>query len=126
MIRRGGERGFSLIEALVAMALISMASGALIAAVNNATRNSARHFETLAWALAAQDRMRGIESGAASDEARGAKADGGDVRWVYEELPIEPGENHRGARLFRVSLAVYAPGGTDTPRMKFETYVIRR
>lgn len=126
MIRHGREQGFSLVEALVAMVLISTASGALIAAINGASRNSATRFETLAWALAAQDRMIELQSGAASDEPRGERADEGNVRWVYDVQQIGEDDDQRGARLFRVSLAVYTMDGTDNPRMKIETYVIRR
>jgi prepilin-type N-terminal cleavage/methylation domain-containing protein len=124
MIRPERQAGFSLIEALVSMVLISVASGALISSINNASRNSAARFEALALALAAQDRLIELQSGRLSDGARGERIDDDNVRWVYEIQSLGQDENRRGARLYRVSLAIYMPDAADNPRMKIETYAI--
>lgn len=119
------EKGFSLIEALVAMALISIASGAMISALSSASRNAAMRFDALAWALEAQDRLTRLESEMVSDALGGEEVvDEGDVQWVYEIQAVDPGEDRRGPRLFRVSLSVHTPDEKINPRMKIETYVI--
>lgn len=125
MNRAFRQSGFSLIEALVAMALIASAASALLVSVSNSERNSAARIEALELSLVAQRQLADLMSSPASIESSAEFIDAENRRWVQEARIVARREASIGERLYRISVAVYLPGESNSPRLRIDTYVIR-
>lgn len=124
LIRRGGERGFALIEILVAFVILALGLGAISTGVVVAMRSDARSQVNRTALRVAQSRLEaaGISEALAPGTREGLIAD--KFRWrqtVTEFRPASdtrPGQGARPApangalKSFWVEVAVEAPDGT--------------
>jgi general secretion pathway protein I len=124
LARRGGERGFALIEILVAFVILALGLGAISTGVVVAMRSDARTQVNRTALRVAQSRLEaaGISEALAPGTREGLVAD--KFRWRQTVTELRPASDTRpgqGARpalvngalkSFWVEVAVEAPGGT--------------
>ena len=123
---RHGERGFTLLETLVAFVVLAIGLGALLSGIALAIRSDARTQSSMAALLLAQSRLEavGISEPLATGQREGNV--GPKYRWhqAIDEirLPLEPAnasagqprQSPAGLRTFWVSVVVEAADGTTT------------
>jgi prepilin-type N-terminal cleavage/methylation domain-containing protein len=120
MIRR--DSGFTLVEAIVALAVLAVLSGTLLNLFSTALSSSRRAALLASATLLAQSEVALAETGEWRDGVwSGETADG--LRWT-RTLRGEPEAGPLG-RVFEVEVAVAGPGATD-PLIRLRTLRLAR
>jgi general secretion pathway protein I len=115
---RRRDAGFTVVEVIVAFAIVTIVLAALYQAISGAYRGYARaqvREQTLALARAQLEAI-GIEQPLQPSESTGTYATG--VTWRLAVEPVETAA-YRG-RAFRILLEALAPG--DKPLLRLETF----
>ncbi len=120
--RPNSTDGFTLIEVLVAFAILAISLGALLQLTSTALNNSAEARSFAIAAALAEGKLEGLGVTDMLEEGEFAGDFDGDYRWRLSVRATESGANGAaGVRLFEVSLDVSWPNGLDERRIRVET-----
>jgi general secretion pathway protein I len=116
----GSERGFTLLEVLVALTIVTLAFGVLAQIIQTGLRQSAAARSLAAASLLARSELGriGVDVPLQAGQADGATEDG--MRWHTEIAVVEgPGED-RSLALYQVQVTV-AWGGSPAEQLMLTT-----
>ncbi len=111
-----GDRGFALVEALIAAAIVAAMLGAYLASAANAARTEAMIADRRAATMIARSALEAASSIGADPQLI---ADGRDGRFTWR-VSVTPYASGNGPALQRAAVAVYADG-SDRPLVTLAT-----
>jgi prepilin-type N-terminal cleavage/methylation domain-containing protein len=113
-----GRRGFTLLEVLLAAALLGICTATLLVARGRATLGEARAMQRLRAVAIAQDRLGALQAG---DRDAAGGVDGLDGWSWSAEVPVELGRTRSGHRLMRLGVTVRMPAGSGSDELTLRT-----
>jgi len=107
---RPSRQGFTLLEVIVALAILALAFGLAVELLANGVRSSRASEEYTQATLLARQKMAEVAGGARLEASSEAGEFGGGFRWASEIRPLPQEDEDLPARLYQVRVRVTWPG----------------
>lgn len=119
LVRRRAQRGFSLLEVLVAFAVLAMSLGALYQSAGGSVRGMQKVEQRTSAVMQARSLLELYDT----VPAGGVNLDGGGAdgsQWRIVATP-EPAEGENAWPMYRIEIEVWAPAATRAPTYRIAT-----